>query len=128
MRLLSALAASVTLAGCSMNLQLMARTDGKVYVGHLAKTSGFSGTLSINISGRIYNGTWVVVPQGTTMLLLNQYGRVTTGTGMQLSNPATAILSSTDGQGLRCDMYGSVLGATGICADDTGKIYDMIAS
>ena len=38
-----------------------------------------------------------------------------------------AILSCTNGSGLRCDITGRDSTAGGICLDDMGKVYDVLA-
>ncbi len=37
-----------------------------------------------------------------------------------------ALLSSSDGHGLRCDLRGQGASSGGICVDDGGKVYDVI--
>ena len=48
---------------------------------------------------------------------------VTTG-----DNLVKAILSCSDGRGLRCELTGRDSNVGSICVDDSGKVYDVIAA
>jgi len=127
------------LAGCATTqyeLTLMPRDKGKLYQGVAEDTGGREGPISITIEAKTYTGTWVeVVPDVTTGYVGGGYGpRGYRGWGMggtvSMDNPsggeAKALLRSTDGAGLRCDLRGGGGRAGGgVCRDDKGLEYDV---
>jgi hypothetical protein len=137
MRFAIALAA-LALSGCATtyHLSVMPRDSGKMYEGVATDTGNGEGPISITIEGKTFNGTWVqTVPDRT-------YGSVTGGLGfgrrgwgglgggfITMDNPsggaAKALLNSTDGSGLRCDLQSGTGRGGGVCTDDRGRMYDV---
>jgi hypothetical protein len=137
MRFAIALAA-LALSGCATtyHLSVMPRDSGKMYEGVATDTGNGEGPISITIEGKTFNGTWVqTVPDRT-------YGYVTGGLGfgrrgwgglgggfITMDNPsggaAKALLNSTDGSGLRCDLQSGTGRGGGVCTDDRGSMYDV---
>lgn len=136
-RWLIAGALAVTMAGCASTytLTLMPRDSGKLYEGIAEDRGNSEGTMSVTIEGRTYTGTWVEVVAGRAT------GYVTGGLGSRrhgyglggfvaIDNPAgsevKALLRSSDGAGLRCDLRGGGgRPGGGVCRDDRGLEYDV---
>ena len=140
LRTLLPLAAALCLAGCASTYQLtvMPRDSGKLYTGVLGSLSGGEGPVSITIEGKTYSGTWVEsVPARTTGWVHGGAGYGYRGWGgwgwgggtISMDTPgggaAKALLTASDGSGLRCDFRGTGSGGGGECRDDKGKEYDV---
>lgn len=132
---MAAIAAAV-LCGCSFNATLMARDSGKTYSGRLT-ASGMgmgTGTMTVNIDGVTYQGPAVRVASNDTFGFASAYGANSHGStanafGTSFASgdqTVKAIMSSSDGHGLRCDIVGRNRSAGGICMDDASKIYDVV--
>ncbi|MFL5519504.1 MAG: hypothetical protein ACJ8B6_01110 [Gemmatimonadales bacterium] len=129
---------ALALSGCasSYQLTLMPRDSGKTYGGVMDSLAGGEGRIAVTIEGRTYNGTWVEsAPAYTTgwaggagygYRRWGGYGAVGT---ISMDNPngglAKALLTSSDGAGLRCDFQGTRSSGGGVCRDDMGKEYDV---
>ena len=135
-----ALAALLGLAGCASTYQLtlMPRDSGKTYGGVMEGLASGQGSISINIEGKAYAGTWVEsAPASTTGWVSGGVGYGHRGWGgwgwgggtIHMDNPgggaAKALLTAPDGSGLRCDLRGTRSGGGGECRDDKGKEYDV---
>jgi hypothetical protein len=135
------LAAALALSGCATTYQLnvMPRDSGKMYSG-IAQDSGYGeGTISVTIENKTYSGTWVqATPSSTTGYVSGgfgwgarrgYYGGYGLGGMITMDNPAgseaKALLSSSDGAGLRCDFRSGQGFGGGVCRDDSGKEYDV---
>lgn len=124
---------SATLTGCAYNLQLMPRDGGKVYAGKVASNGMGAGTVSVDIDGKSCNGPFVTTDSGSTFGFAQTYGNAG-NQAFQASGFSTmitgagqykALLTCSDGTGLRCDVRGQTQGA-GICVDSNSKVYDLI--
>lgn len=137
MRRFALLAAALALSGCATtyHLSVMPRDSGKMYEGVATDTGYGEGPISITIDGKTYTGTWVQsVPDRTYGYVSGGYGwggRGWWGGGgyISMDNPnggiAKALLSSSDGGGLRCDLQSGWGRGGGVCTDDRGKMYDV---
>jgi hypothetical protein len=139
MRHVIAAAAALLLAGCATSYQLsvMPRDSGKMYPGMVESTYGGEGRISITIEDKTYNGTWVQTsPDYATGYVSGGIGwggwghRGWGGAGfISMDNPyggtAKALLSASDGSGLRCDFRSSQGLGGGMCRDDRGREYDV---
>lgn len=124
------------LAGCSStkSLTLMPRDSGKTYAGSMVTTGNGVGTVSIVIDQVTYSGPIVKVGSNETFGFATAYGynnrRATANSfGTSFSDGdqfGKAILSSTNGKGLRCDLSGRYSSGGGICVDDEKHVYDVI--
>ena len=134
--ILTLIMAAVFLIGCATPkvLTLMPRDSGKTYSGIMTRTGSGVGAVTITIDQTTYSGSVVVVGSNETFGFATAFGSNSRGTtansygasfadGDQL---AKAILSSSDGKGLRCDLTGRSSGGGGICVDDQKRIYDVI--
>jgi len=134
------LIAAALLGGCATtyDITLMPRDSGKLYAGVLEDVGKSEGRVSVTLENRTYNGTWVQVTSDRATGYVSGgvgYGRRGWGGwGMgggfvSVDNPegslATALLQSSDGQGLRCEFRGSYGTGGGRCRDDAGREYDV---
>ena len=128
---------ALALSGCATTYQLslMPRDSGKVYTGIAHEDGRGEGSISVNIEGKAYNGTWVQTQPARV------HGFVSGGIGwgrrgwgglgsmVTIENPqggeAKALLTAADGSGLRCDFRSGYDTGGGICRDDRGKEYDV---
>ena len=128
--------AGLMLAGCASNYELvvMPRDSGKTYPGTMSGPINGSGTISVTIEGKVYNGTWVEsAPAFTTGWVGSAgYGHRGWGWGggtVHMDTPgggaAKALLTAPDGSGLRCDLRGTRWSGGGECRDDKGRDYDV---
>lgn len=93
-----------------------------------------SGKALITIDGKIFRGTWVVLPKGSTSLgILAAKGPAGNlvaggaGVNMDATVPGQATMISDDGQMLRCEFIGSryTKAASGVCVDRQDAVYDI---
>jgi hypothetical protein len=134
-----ALAGLLGLAGCASTYQLtlMPRDSGRTYTGVMEGLASGQGPISVTIDGKAYSGTWVEsAPAYTTGWVSGgaAYGYRGWGWGLgggtiHMDTPgggaAKALLTASDGSGLRCDLRGTRSGGGGECRDDKGKEYDV---
>ena len=120
--------------GCVVHrqVQLMPRDSGTIYIGTMQGSLG-SGSMTVVIDGRTYTGPAVVTGSNESFGFFQTYGggRTATGISESVASRVTlkAILASTDGHGLRCDIAGDGNGhGSAICVDDKGRIYDGVIS
>ena len=134
------LAGALALTGCATSYQLsvMPRDSGKIYSGSAENAGNASeGAISITIEDKVYKGTWVQITSGTTTGYVSGgygwWGGYRGGGGtVMVDNPqggdAKALLTASDGSGLRCDLRGgggSYSRGGGVCRDDRGREYDV---
>ena len=139
MRVLAIAVVAMSLAGCATTYQLsvMPRDSGKIYNGTASADGGGEGRIAVNIEGKTYEGTWVqVAPERTYGYAAGGYGwgwgsRWYGGLGgtISMDNPqggeAKALLTASDGSGLRCDLRTGQGHGGGVCRDDRGREYDV---
>jgi hypothetical protein len=131
------LAAALALAGCATDyqLQLMPHDSGKIYYG-MAHDPGAhgEGPISITIDAKTYTGTWVQSTNDYSSGYISggfgwwgRHGAV--GTMVTMDNPegamSKALLTASDGSGLRCDLRTAGGRGDGMCRDDQRRIYDV---
>ena len=131
--------AGLALAGCASTYQLtlMPRDSGRTYPGTMTGLGSGQGPISVTIEGKTYEGTWVEsAPASTSGWVSGGMGYGYRGWGwgwgggtIHMDTPgggaAKALLSASDGSGLRCDLRGTRSGGGGECRDDQGKEYDV---
>jgi hypothetical protein len=130
---LSYVIAALLVAGCSYTATLMSRDSGRTYTGSL-EGKGMTGTMTVAINDTTYTGPAVRVGSNDTFgfasaYSFNSHGGAATAFGNSYSvgdRFIKALLSSSDGHGLRCDLRGRGSSGGGICVDDGGKVYDVI--
>ena len=135
----AAIFAALALAGCASTYELtvMPRDSGKIYTGTAQDSDRGEGPISITIEGKTFNGTWTETqPATTTGYVMGGFGWGRRGWGglgsfITLDNPqgseAKALLTSSDGSGLRCDFKSGTERRVGggVCRDDRGREYDV---
>ena len=135
-----AMAASVLLlAGCASTyeLKVMPRDSGRIYTGTAQDTGRGEGSIGITIDSKTYNGTWTETqPSTSTAYVMGGFGWGRRGFGglgtfVTMDNPqggeAKALLTASDGSGLRCDFKSGQENRVGggVCKDDRGREYDV---
>ena len=138
----AALLALAALSGCATvtNYQLtaMPRDSGKLYSGAAQDNGSTEGPISITIEDKTYTGTWVQTrPASTSGYVSGGYGAGYPGMHggwygggfISMDNPAggaaKALLTASDGTGLRCDFKSGQGSGGGECRDDKGRMYDV---
>ena len=118
--------------GCSLKLpmKMMSRDEGKIYSGTVNGNGFGSGTISINFENKTCEGSFARGASTDSFGFFQTYGgrSSTVGTVQSVGGTSTvkALLSCSDGTGLRCDFIGGGGTATGICVDSKKNIYDVI--
>lgn len=133
---LSAILLTALLSGCAYNVTLMPRDSGKTYAGTLQASGGGNGTMSMAMGDVTCTGPVARVGSNETFGLVNSFGTNNRGgfssglstIAMAGDVHAKAILSCSNGSGLRCDLTGRGASAGGVCVDDKGSVYDAIAA
>lgn len=132
--ILSCAIAVLLVAGCSLNATLMSRDSGHIYTGSLDGNGMGTGTMTVAIDSTTYTGPAVRVGSNDTFGFASAYGfNNHGGTATAFANSYSigdkfvkALLSSSNGRGLRCDLRGQGGIGGGICVDDGGRVYDVI--
>ena len=117
------------LSGCAYTMKLMPRDGGVVYTGHVHSNGMGSGTLDVALDNKTCTGTFATAHTGDSFGFFQAYGHGSAAAGSFQSYGASstykALMTCTDGTGLRCDVEGADTGA-GICVDSKGRVYDML--
>lgn len=90
--------------------------------------------MTVNIDDVVYTGPAVRVGSNDTLGFVSTYGFNNRGVSTSASADSysigdkfvTALLSSQNGHGLRCDLRGNGRTGGGICVDEGGKVYDVL--
>lgn len=124
------IAALLALTGCASQMQLMQRDSGQVYAGKISSNGMGGGTLSVQLDGKSCSGQFVQASSGDSFGFAQTFGRGG-ATAMLLGSSGAptykALMTCTDGTGVRCDASGTTSGA-GICVDSASRVFDMIYS
>lgn len=125
-------------SGCAstMNVSMMARDSGRAYVGELTPNGSGGGTMAVRIDAVSCVGPAARVSSNESFGFATMYGSTTRGTSAMVSGTSVttgdslvkAILSCSDSRGLRCELTGRDSNGGGICVDDFGKVFDVIAT
>lgn len=123
------------LSGCAYNVTLMPRDSGKTFAGTIQAGAGH-GTMSMAMGEVTCTGPIARVASDDTFGFATTYGVNSRGRASSSFSTiaamgdvhAKAMLSCSDGSGLRCDISGRGNSAGGICADDKGRVFDAIAT
>lgn len=134
MKIIISLIGALSLAGCAYNVTLMPRDSGKTYTGELNSNGGGSGSMTVALDGGSCTGPAARVASNQSFGFANTYARNSKGTtasgfttvAMDGDTTVKAILSCSDGSGLRCDITGRNATAGGVCLDDKGRVYDVL--
>lgn len=129
-------AASILLTACSHTLTFVGQKSGAIGSASITTFGNQSGTMDINLNGKVYTGQWVYSPQGGGMAFGSASAYSSTGqsafatgtaTSLPMGGPGSILARATDGSSLRCGFTFSEWGRNGIgqCADNTGEVYDL---
>ena len=128
----------VVFTGCavSLKLTLMPRDSGKIYIGQLDGDGMGSGTATIDVDGVICSGPVVRVSSSEVTAIGSTLGSVSgrnfssTSIGVGGSGDTTikVLLSCNDGSGIRCELSGQNRRGGGVCVDDKGRNFDVLAN
>lgn len=131
MKKLLAIFAIATLSGCAYTMQLMPRDSGKIYQGQIKSNGAGAGTLAIGLGDRTCSGNFVKAVSGDSFGFIQTFGtRGNASSTVQSfgSSQYKALMSCSDGSGLRCDVTGTSSSGAGVCVDSSNKVYDMLYS
>jgi hypothetical protein len=136
MRKFAFVLAALSLSGCAYNMTLMPRDSGKIYTGTMNGDGTGNGTMTMAMDGVTCTGPVARVASNQTFGFSNAFGSTNRGaTASSFGTTVTsgdafvkAIMSCSDGRGLRCDMSGRGASGGGICVDDSGRVFDAIAA
>lgn len=131
MNRLSYLALAALLSGCSMNVTLMPRDSGSVYRGELTSSGNGSGSMKVDLAGRSCTGPASRVASGESVGVISTFGGRGAGVGTVVSSGdarVMALLTCSDGTGLRCEFTGRDGQGGGVCVDDARRVYDVLIS
>lgn len=119
------------LSGCALQMQLMSRDGGSIYNGNVQGNGFGSGTMSVVIGNRTCKGSFARGASNDSVGFFQTYGKKgveSVGSAQTYGSTATvkALMSCSDGTGLRCDFVGGSGTGTGICVDGNGQVFDAL--
>lgn len=136
MKAFLATAAVLALSGCAINVAMMPRDSGTVYSGELQGNGMGGGTMTVKVDDAVCTGPVARVASNQSFGFANTYAADNRGnragavTAVSTSGDhfVKAILSCSNGNGLRCDMTGRNNMGGGICVDNNGRVFDVIGT
>ena len=122
--------AALPLGACALQMTIMSRDSGQTYKG-VAHPDGLGGG-TMTVDGRTYNGVMARNSTNDSFGFYQTFGKNSSSGVFSASgghNTGTAILSSQDNHGMRCELAGDGTGhGSAICVDDQNKVYDVVVS
>ena len=120
-----------SISGCALQMQVMSRDSGNMYKGSVQGNGFGSGTISLVLGDKMCSGAFARGASNDSFGFFQTYGaRGVTSIGSVQnfggSSTVKALLSCTDGTGLRCDFIGGGGTGTGICVDSKNQVFDAI--
>lgn len=117
------------LTGCAMNVTMMSRDSGKPYSGELLPNGNGGGSMNVTTEHGKCSGAASRVSSNDSFGLVSTYavgrpGIATVVTDGDVS--VKALMTCTDGTGLRCEIVGRSGSGGGICVDSASKLFDVI--
>jgi len=125
------------LTGCAatMNLTMMPRDSGASYRGELHGDGSGSGTMTVDFDGTKCTGpaSRVSSSQSTAVGSSVGYSNGQTSSAFAAAtidgdSKVKALLTCSDGKGLRCEFTGRDAHGGGICTTDAGRVFDVIVA
>ncbi len=124
----------VALAACSasFDMALMTRNSGTTFHGTLYGRGNGTGTADVTIDGVTYSGSAVRISTSEASAFMTTIapGHAPTSTILVTDSGGgvgvRALLSGSNGKGLRCEFVGHTNGGAGVCVDDAHEVYDVI--
>lgn len=125
--LLSLLFTACAVTSGPQELTFLQRDSNKTY---FAVWQDQSGLIKLDLNGKSYSGKPVKVDEANLFGFKSRYGNMkSTGTFSGfLLNHYKAILTNEDNLGIRCDITTDYNGGSGICLDETSRVYDLVIS
>ena len=131
-----ALAMTLALMGCTSTMILLPRDSGTLYRGTMKSRNLNIGTVTVQLEDKTCSGSYARVGSGELYGLFQGNAQsdaqpnsmsAAAYQSRKDSSAYKALMSCTDGTGLRCDVVGAGTGAgAGVCADNKGRTYDLI--
>ena len=89
-----------------------------------------TGIIKLELNGKTYSGKPVKVDEANLFGFKSRYGNMKSTTSFNgfLLNHFKAILTNEDSMGIRCDITTDYNGGSGICLDESSRVYDLIVS
>lgn len=120
------------LVGCATtsgqkDLTFLQRDTNKTYI---ASWEDQTGLIKLELNGKHYSGMPVKVDEANLFGFKSRYGNmksIGTFSGLLL-NHYKVILTNEDNLGIRCDITTDFNGGSGICLDETSRVYDLVIS
>jgi hypothetical protein len=112
---------------------MVGQTTGAKGAARIVTAGNHSGSISLDMAGKVYSGRWVYVPGGGSIgfgtTIASSGIHVATASSMMIGLPTggngSVLASAADGSTIRCAFqYGGSTGV-GVCQDDRGEIYDL---
>jgi hypothetical protein len=139
MRLAFIVLIAAMVSGCAYlprdvsRVEIKPRDGDAVYYGVVKRASPAVATVTVEIDRRVYTGNFERTFPNATFGHYVYYGLrdAASKTAEELSETiyAKAILSSSDLRVLTCDFTDTgTKGATGLCVNEAGRVYDVILS
>ena len=119
------------LSSCALQMQVMSRDNGTMYKGSVQGNGFGSGTISLSLDNKMCTGAFARGASNDSFGFFQTYGAKGSGSVGSVQNfggssTVKALLSCTDGTGLRCDFVGGSGTGTGICVDSKNQVFDAI--
>lgn len=128
----------VVLNGCAatMDVTMMARDSGTAYRGELRGDGSGAGTMSVDLQNAKCSGPASRVSSNERSVVGSAFVYGAGGFSSNafatatISGDATvrALLTCDNGKGLRCELTGRNGNGGGVCANDSGRIFDVVIS
>ena len=108
----------------------MSRDNGRLYKGSIQGSGWNTGTITLPLENKVCTGPYAKGSSNDSFGFFQTYGAKGTSIGAVQNHSGNstvkALLSCTDGTGLRCDFIGGSGTGTGICVDSKEKVFDAI--
>jgi hypothetical protein len=119
-----------------MNVAMMSRDTGESFHGELYGDGSGSGRMTVTMNGVNCSGPASRVASDQRTIIASSFGYNNKGTTASSFGTATisgdttvtALLSCSDGKGMRCEFKGQNLHGGGTCTINDGRTFDFIVS
>jgi hypothetical protein len=129
------IALAIPLSGCGHSLYVVGRTTGAKGAARIVTVGNHSGSISLDVAGKVYSGRWVYAPGGGSI----GFGTAIASSGVHIATASSTMIglptggdgsilaSAADGSTIRCAFQYSEWGSTGlgVCEDGSGETYDL---
>lgn len=129
------MALAVPISGCGHSFYVVGRTTGTQGTARVVTAGNHSGSISLDVAGKVYSGRWVYAPGGgsvgvgTAIASSGMHIAMASNTmiGLPMGGDGSILASAADGSTIRCAFQYSEWGSTGVgvCQDSADKTYDL---